>query len=129
MQQIKLTAEIAWMDSTNKSGGLRFTELAEDAGDQIRQWLTKTKQPEAPDEELVFLPALRRRNRPLRPIRLNGAPGLLPASPALDNATPSGAEAAALSIARFRRIPAKALLAGAAFTRKARTDCPATTAA
>ncbi len=110
MQQIKLTAEIAWMDSTNKSGGLRFTELAEDAGDQIRQWLTKTKQSEAPDEELVVPSCAPKKETDPCADTPNGAPGLLPASPALDNATPSGAEAAALSIARFRRIPAKALL-------------------
>ncbi len=110
MQQIKLTAEIAWMDSTNKSGGLRFTELAEDAGNQIRQWLTKTKQSEAPDGELVVPSCAPKKETDPCADTPNGAPGLLPASSALDNATPSGAEAAALSIARFRRIPAKALL-------------------
>src|ERR1700676_2157170 len=41
MQQIKLTAEIAWVDETKKSGGLRFTELTSDARNQILQWLTQ----------------------------------------------------------------------------------------
>jgi PilZ domain len=30
LEQIKLTAEIAWMDETKKSGGLRITELTAD---------------------------------------------------------------------------------------------------
>src|SRR5258708_33803706 len=49
MQQINLTAAIAWIDSTNKTGPLRLTALPESAGDQIRQLLTKTKEPSPAD--------------------------------------------------------------------------------
>jgi hypothetical protein len=45
MQQIRLIAEIVWMDEANKSGGLRFTELTADARDQIVQWLSQTNEP------------------------------------------------------------------------------------
>ena len=38
------------------------------------------------------------------------APGPLPASPVLDNATPSSTDAAALAVTRFRSIPAKPFL-------------------
>src|SRR5260370_6885939 len=99
MQQIKLTAEIAWMDSTNKSGGLRFTELAEDAGNEIRQWLTKTKQSVTPDGELVVPSCAPKKETDPCADTPNGVPGLLQPNPALDNAPPSRADAAALSIA------------------------------
>jgi hypothetical protein len=48
-QLIGLTAEIVWMDQTNRSGGLRFVELTEDTRNQICRWLTKTGETETPD--------------------------------------------------------------------------------
>lgn len=53
MQQIKLRAMIAWTDQTKKSGGLRFTDLTEDARNQLRQWLTSTRKWEPPGRKLV----------------------------------------------------------------------------
>lgn len=44
MLQINVTAEIAWMEDTRKSGGLRFTALSEDARKQIFQCLTGTSE-------------------------------------------------------------------------------------
>jgi hypothetical protein len=109
-QQIKLTAEIAWMDSANKSGGLRFTEFTADSENQIRQWLTKTRQSEAPDGKFVIPSCRPKEETDPCSDAPSGAPGPLPASPLLDNAMPSGADAATLAVARFRSIPAKPLL-------------------
>jgi PilZ domain len=57
MQQIKLSAEIVWIDETKKSGGVRFRALTEDAKNQILQWLTQPRQVFAPDKELMSLPS------------------------------------------------------------------------
>ena len=107
-QQIKLTAEIAWMDSANKSGGLRFTEISADARNQICEWLTKTRESENPDGKFAVSSCAPNEEIDSCPDTRNGAPDVLPPSPVLDNAMPSGADAAALSIARFRNIPTKA---------------------
>jgi hypothetical protein len=45
MQQIKLTAEIVWIDETKKSGGVRFTELTAEVRNQVLQWLSQTSKP------------------------------------------------------------------------------------
>ena len=45
MQQIKLTAEIVWIDETKKSGGVRFTELTAEARNQVLRWLSQTSEP------------------------------------------------------------------------------------
>ena len=105
MQQIKLTAEIAWMDQTKKSGGLRFTELTADARNQIRQWLTQTRESEALDRKFVAASwAPREETEPFLDAR-NGTPDLLPPTPALDNAVPTRVDAATISAARFCSIP------------------------
>src|ERR1700692_2576885 len=36
--RIKAVGELAWKDETGKSGGLRFTELPDEAREQIRLW-------------------------------------------------------------------------------------------
>jgi len=110
IQQIKLTAEIAWMDLTNKSGGLRFTELTADVENQIRQWLTKTRESEDPHGKFVVPSCAPKEETDPCSAAPTGAPGLLPASPVLHNAIPPGADAPTLAIAGFRSIPAKALL-------------------
>jgi hypothetical protein len=109
MQQIKLTAEIAWMDSTNQSGGLRFTEITADAENQIRQWLTKTRESKDPEGEFVVPSGAPKKETDPCPDAPNGALDLQPASPVLDKAMPAGRDAATLGITRFRSIPAKAL--------------------
>jgi hypothetical protein len=44
MQQIKLTAEIVWIDETKKSGGVKFAELTAEARNQVLQWLSQTSE-------------------------------------------------------------------------------------
>jgi hypothetical protein len=44
MQQIKLTAEIVWIDDTKKSGGVKFAELTAEARNQVLQWLSQTSE-------------------------------------------------------------------------------------
>jgi PilZ domain len=46
---VEATGQLAWMDSTKRTGGLRFLELSAPAREQIRAWLSKTSAPEAPD--------------------------------------------------------------------------------
>ena len=48
-QLIGLTAEIVWVDQTERSGGLRFVELTEDSRNQISRWLTEARETETPD--------------------------------------------------------------------------------
>ena len=50
--QVKLTAEIMWLDETRKFGGLRFTELAEESRMQIVQWLNNGSESDVIVEEL-----------------------------------------------------------------------------
>ena len=107
-QQIKLTAEIAWMDLAKKSGGLRFTELTADARNQIREWLTKTRESKNADGKFAVPSCAPKEEIDSCSDTRNGAPDVLPPSPVLDNAVPSGADAATLSIAQFRNIPTKA---------------------
>jgi PilZ domain len=41
-RKITAAGELAWKDSTGKSGGLRFTQLADETRLQIRQWAEET---------------------------------------------------------------------------------------
>src|SRR5229473_6505690 len=93
-QQIKLTVEIAWMDLTNKSGGLRFTEVTAAAENQIRQWLTKTRESEDRHGKFVVPSCAPKEETDPCPTVPNSAPSLLLASPVLDNDTPPSADAA-----------------------------------
>ncbi|MGB8442548.1 MAG: PilZ domain-containing protein [Candidatus Acidiferrales bacterium] len=40
-QKIEADAEIAWIDETGKTGGLRFTTLPEEGHEQIRNWISR----------------------------------------------------------------------------------------
>ncbi|HYL13505.1 MAG TPA: PilZ domain-containing protein [Terriglobales bacterium] len=105
MQQIRLTGEIAWMDEAKKSGGLQFTELTADARIQIRQWLTQTRESEPPGRKFVAASCTpREETHPCSHAR-NETRGLLPPTPALDNAMPTRAAAATIAVARFCGIP------------------------
>ena len=108
-QQIKLTAEIAWMDLANKSGGLRFTELTTDAQNQIRQWLTKTRESEDPDGKFVVPSCAPKEETGPCSDAPNGPPDPPLPTPALDSAMPPDADATALAIPRFSNISAIAL--------------------
>jgi hypothetical protein len=110
MQKIKLAAEIAWVNQTKKSGGLRFTDLTADARNQIRQWLTQTRESEAWDKKSVVPPCEPKEEIDPCSHARNGTPNLVPPTPAQDNATPTRADAATTSVTRFRGIPTTALL-------------------
>jgi hypothetical protein len=43
--RIQATGELAWTDETRKVGGLRFTQISEEAVEQIRQWLDREGAP------------------------------------------------------------------------------------
>jgi hypothetical protein len=94
MQQIKLTAEIAWMDETKKFGGLRFTALTADDRTQIREWLTQAKESETPRGECPALFHARDQTADL----------LLPTS-VLENAMPNQTDSARISIPGLGSIP------------------------
>src|SRR5215469_15391497 len=40
-QRVQASGELAWIDATRKTGGLRFTSLPADAREQIRHWTTQ----------------------------------------------------------------------------------------
>jgi hypothetical protein len=108
VQQIKLSAEIAWMDETKKTGGLRFTELMADTRNQILQWLTKTSESSALARKFAVPScALVEETGPRLP-PTNGTPDLLSSAP--DNAMPTGAVSQTLLAPRALSIQATALL-------------------
>jgi hypothetical protein len=97
-QQIKLTADIAWMDKAKKSGGLRFTGITADARNQIRQWLTQTGESEDPDRncEVPSCAPKEKETGPCSPLSNATAEPLPPTSaltPTSDNAMSSRADA------------------------------------
>jgi len=55
-QRIELQAEIAWMDTAKKSGGLELKEVSTDIRDKIRQWLSPSMGTHAP--QMDFAPAI-----------------------------------------------------------------------
>jgi hypothetical protein len=110
MQQIKLAAEIAWLDQAKKSGGLRFTELTADARNQIRQWLAQTKGSETPDRK-SGIPSGAPKEETDRCVHArNRTPDLPSPTPALGNAMRALADAETIPIARFRGVSTTALL-------------------
>ncbi len=46
--RITATGEIAWKDSTGKTGGLRFTQLTEEARHELRLWVSQSNIPATP---------------------------------------------------------------------------------
>jgi hypothetical protein len=52
-QRIQLTAEIAWLDHTHKSGGMRLREMPGESRDQIRRWLSPATAPRAKQLEVL----------------------------------------------------------------------------
>ncbi len=61
-QRIEADAEIAWIDETRKTGGLRFTALPEEGHEQIRNWISQ-----APTRLVVERPPARSAPPPARP--------------------------------------------------------------
>ena len=108
VQQIKLSAEIAWMDETKKSGGLRFTELTADARNQILQWLTQTGESSALARKFVVPSCALVEETGSRLPLTNGTPDLLSSAP--DIAMPTGSVSQKLLAPRALSIQATALL-------------------
>ena len=46
--RITATGEIAWKDSSGKTGGLRFTDIADEARQQLRLWVDRSNTPVTP---------------------------------------------------------------------------------
>lgn len=108
MQQIKLAAEIVWIDETKKFGGVRFKELAAHARSQILQWLNQTSESEPRAEELTA---------PSRAPMEETAPHLCPwnetpkrLSEAPDSASPTDSDPADRVGPQFEDISATSLL-------------------
>jgi hypothetical protein len=112
MQQIKLAAEIAWIDETKKSGGLRFTKLTADAGNQIRQWLAQTSGSETLDGKLGLPSGAPSEESEPCAHAPNGTSVLLSPIPIPVSgiAMRSRADAAGIPFARFSGIPTATLL-------------------
>jgi PilZ domain-containing protein len=119
MEQIKLTAEIAWMDEKKKSGGLRFKELTGDAKNQVLQWLAQTGESEAPGGKFTVPSCALAEETGLR--FGNGTPDQLP--PAPDSAIPSPADSATLVDPRLWSAPGTAFLP-APFSQQGQSPIP-----
>lgn len=46
--RITATGEVAWKDSTGKTGGLRFTDIPDEARQQLRLWVGRSNTPATP---------------------------------------------------------------------------------
>lgn len=108
MQQIKLTAEIAWMDQAKKSGGLRFTELTADARNQIRQWLAQGRGSEAPDRNCGVPSCVPKEETNHCSQARNETLDLRPSNSALDNGMPTRADDGTIPVPRFCSTPTTA---------------------
>ena len=49
-QRVQASGELAWLDESQKTGGLRFTALSAEAREQIRHWATEPAQPLPADD-------------------------------------------------------------------------------
>jgi cell division protein FtsN len=49
-QRVQASGELAWVDASQKTGGLRFTALPQEAREQIRHWTTQPGPPLAADD-------------------------------------------------------------------------------
>jgi len=58
-ERIEITGNVVWTDSSNKTGGLRFTETGADSSNQIRTWLWQPS-------ELEVSPKVQQFPRPAR---------------------------------------------------------------
>ena len=53
-ERIEITGSVVWMDSSNKTGGLRFIESGAGSSDQIRTWLWQPSELEVSPQFLQF---------------------------------------------------------------------------
>jgi hypothetical protein len=104
-QRIELQAEIAWMDTAKKSGGLELKEVSTDIRDKIRQWLSPSMGTHAPQMDFApprwetgQLPAI-------TPVARVKNPDLLPPAVASFAISAAHADAAARSGPRLSDFP------------------------
>jgi hypothetical protein len=77
-QRIEANAEIAWIDETRKTGGLRFTALPAEGHEQIRSWISQT-----PTRLVVERPSARSVPPPARSVA-RPSPDFTPIPPEVD---------------------------------------------
>jgi hypothetical protein len=88
--RISATGEVAWKDSSGKTGGLRFTDLSDEARQQLRLWASQSKVLATPRPaiesvlDIIDLPGIEKKtagDSPRSPIAMQaGELGLLAAS-------------------------------------------------
>jgi PilZ domain len=105
-EQIKLTADIVWLDETKRFGGLRFTEVTADSGNQIRLWLTQGVESEVPSRPFAVPPGEQVEQAGAGLGQMNGTPD--PLSPASDNVTATGSDSGTLAAPRPSNVQATA---------------------
>jgi len=109
-QRIELRGEIAWMDETKKSGGLRLRELTADTRDQIRRWLTQASESGTPHEEFASpVPGVNEASAILS-VACNKTAARLPPDAVFQDVALNRAQAAPISAPQFWGIPTTALL-------------------
>ena len=104
-QRIELQAEIAWMDTAKKSGGLELKEVSTDIRDKIRQWLSPSMGTHAP--QMDFAPPRRESSQlpAISPVARVKTPDLLPPAVASFDISTAHADAAARSAPRLSDPP------------------------
>jgi PilZ domain len=61
-QRIEVQGELVWMDELQKTGGLRFTDLPEEAREAMRKWVCLPEMPVASDQVFPLSSLLRQSN-------------------------------------------------------------------
>jgi hypothetical protein len=104
---IGLTAEVVWVDQTQKSGGLRFVELTEDTRNQICRWLTQTGETETPGKKPELLSRVQEEDTDSCSGPRDSKPGTLEPTAALRDALPADVDST--SAPRSFGFPTRAL--------------------
>jgi hypothetical protein len=68
-QRIEVQGELVWMDELQKTGGLRFTDLPEEAREAMRKWICLPETPVASDQVFPLSSLLRQSNHAPRASR------------------------------------------------------------
>jgi len=110
MQRIELTGEIAWMDATQKFGGLRFTGLTADTRQQVLQWLTQTTEPDSADKAFPALSCALGEEADARSHAQTGTPDPSSPLPGSHNVTPTRADAKVVAVRGFSGAATRVLM-------------------
>lgn len=85
-ERIEITGSVVWMDSSSKTGGLRFTETGAADSDQIRTWLWQPSEFEVSPQFQQFPRPARSREKPPEVRRETRYNANLPRSPVASRA-------------------------------------------